>query len=100
MLVPLLSGSGLRIKIIEGMAYGKAIVSTKVGAEGIFCDPKNDLIIADGAGDFSNAVIELLNNDDKRKRLQENATAFAYKEFDNRNVVSKLVNFYNTLLNA
>ena len=82
------------------MAYGKAIVSTKVGAEGIFCDPKNDLIIADSTGDFSNAVIELLNNDDKRKRLQENATAFAYKEFDNKNVVSKLVNFYNTLLNA
>ena len=57
MLVPLLSGSGLRIKIIEGMAYGKAIVSNKVGAEGIFCDPKNDLIIADSTGDFSNAVI-------------------------------------------
>lgn len=100
MLVPLLSGSGLRIKIIEGMAYGKAIVSTKVGAEGIFCDPKNDLIIADSAGDFSNAVIELLNNNDKIKKLEENATAFAYKEFDNKNVVSRLVNFYNTLLNA
>lgn len=35
MIVPLWSGSGLRIKIIEGMAYGKAIVSTSIGAEGI-----------------------------------------------------------------
>lgn len=35
MIVPLWSGSGLRIKIIEGMSYGKAIVSTSIGAEGI-----------------------------------------------------------------
>jgi len=100
MLVPLLSGSGLRIKIIEGMAYGKAIVSTSVGAEGIYCDPKNDLLIADNADDFSAAVINLLNNDDKRIKLEENASAYAYKEFDNKNVVSKLVQFYNSLLNA
>ncbi len=100
MVVPLLSGSGLRIKIIEGMAYGKPIVSTSIGAEGIYCDPKNDLIIADDPASFSNAVIELLNNEDKRKALEKNASAFAYKEFDNKNVVSKLVQFYNTLLNV
>ncbi|MBL7912161.1 MAG: glycosyltransferase family 4 protein [Bacteroidia bacterium] len=100
MVVPLLSGSGLRIKIIEGMAYGKPIVSTSIGAEGICCDPKNDLIIADDPASFSNAVIELLDNEDKRKALEKNASAFAYKEFDNKNVVSKLVQFYNTLLNV
>ena len=100
MLVPLLSGSGLRIKIIEGMAYGKAIVSTSVGAEGIYCDQNNDILIADNANDFSAAVINLLNNDHKRIKLEENASAYAYKEFDNKNVVSKLVQFYNTLLNA
>ncbi|HRD37448.1 MAG TPA: glycosyltransferase family 4 protein, partial [Bacteroidia bacterium] len=45
MLVPLLSGSGLRIKIIEGMAYGKPIVSTAIGAEGIkYTHGKNILI--------------------------------------------------------
>ncbi len=100
MVVPLLSGSGLRIKIIEGMAYAKPIVSTSIGAEGIYCDPKKDLIIADKADDFSNAVIELLNDAAKREELEKNASAFAYKEFDNKNVVSKLVQFYNTLLNA
>lgn len=100
MVVPLLSGSGLRIKIIEGMAYGKPIVSTSIGAEGIYCDPQKDLIIADKPDDFSNAVIELLNDPAKREALEKNATAFAYKEFDNKNVVAKLVQFYNTLLNA
>ncbi|MEO6304063.1 MAG: glycosyltransferase family 4 protein [Bacteroidia bacterium] len=100
MVVPLLSGSGLRIKIIEGMAHGKPIVSTSIGAEGIYCDPKKDLIIADKPEDFSNAVIELLKNDAKRIELEKNASAFAYKEFDNKKIVSKLVEFYNRLLNA
>jgi glycosyltransferase involved in cell wall biosynthesis len=100
MVVPLLSGSGLRIKIIEGMAYGKPIVSTSIGAEGIYCDQKKDLIIADKAEEFSNAVIELLMNVDKRVELEKNASAFAYKEFDNKKVVSGLVDFYNRLLNA
>jgi glycosyltransferase involved in cell wall biosynthesis len=100
MLVPLLSGSGLRIKIIEGMAYGKAIVSTSVGAEGIYCDQKKDLIIANTPKEFSDAVIELLNDPAKRIELEKNASAFAYKEFDNKNVVSKLVQFYNTLVNG
>ena len=100
MLVPLLSGSGLRIKIIEGLAYGKPIVSTSVGAEGIYCINKKDILIADSSEDFSNAVIELLNNTNYRKELEKNASGFAFKEFDNKNVVSKLVQFYKTLLNA
>ena len=99
MLVPLLSGSGLRIKIIEGLAYGKPIVSTSVGAEGIYCINKKDILIADSSEDFSNAVIELLNNTNYRKELEKNASGFAFKEFDNKNVVSKLVQFYKTLLN-
>jgi len=100
MAVPLLSGSGLRIKIIEGMAYGKPIVSTSIGAEGIYCDPKNDIIIADTPENFSAVVIELLNDPLKREKLENNASVFAYKEFDNKKVVSKLVQFYNTLVNA
>jgi glycosyltransferase involved in cell wall biosynthesis len=81
------------------MAYGKAIVSTSIGAEGIYCNPQNDLIIADKVDDFCKAIIELLTNPEKRIDLEKNATAFAYQNFDNKNVVSKLVQFYNTILN-
>lgn len=100
MLVPLLSGSGLRIKIIEGMAFGKAIVSTSVGAEGINIENGKNILIADSAADFSKAVIDLLTHPEKRKILEQNAQAFAEKEFDNQKVVAGLVKFYNTLLNA
>ncbi|WP_317897224.1 glycosyltransferase family 4 protein [Aurantibacillus circumpalustris] len=100
MIVPLWSGSGLRIKIIEGMAYGKAIVSTSIGAEGINYTNKKNILIADNATDFSNAVIKLLENQMVRKEIEKNATEFAKSEFDNFKVTSKLVEFYNQLLNA
>jgi glycosyltransferase involved in cell wall biosynthesis len=100
MVVPLWSGSGLRIKIIEGMAYGKAIVSTSIGAEGIpFTDGKN-IIIADTADGFSNAVINLLLNDFKKKELEKNASELALNEFDNFKVISRLNEFYKELLHA
>jgi glycosyltransferase involved in cell wall biosynthesis len=100
MLVPLASGSGLRIKIIEGMAYGKAIVSTSVGAEGINYTNGKNLIIADLPKDFIKAVVDLLKDETKRNELGKGAQAFAEQEFDNGKVVSGLVNFYKTVLNA
>jgi glycosyltransferase involved in cell wall biosynthesis len=100
MVVPLWSGSGLRIKIIEGMAYGKAIISTSIGAEGInYTDGKN-ILIADNATDFSSKVIRLLKDDILKADLEKNASDFARDEFDNFKVVSKLVEFYSKLLNA
>lgn len=100
MIVPLWSGSGLRIKIIEGMAYGKSIVSTEIGAEGINYTHNKNIIIANTAEEFSAQVIELLTNDQKRKQIEDEAAAFAKIEFDNYRVVSKLVDFYRGLLNA
>ena len=49
MLVPLLSGGGMRIKIVEGMALGKAILSTTIGAEGIEAQDGRELLLRDGA---------------------------------------------------
>lgn len=100
MIVPLWSGSGLRIKIIEGMAYGKAIVSTSIGAEGINYTPGKNILIADEAAGFSAAVIRLLTDTDCRKNLEQNAADFARAEFDNFKVVSRLIPFYNQLLHA
>lgn len=100
MIVPLWSGSGLRIKIIEGMAYGKSIVSTEIGAEGINYTHGKNILIANTAEEFSQQVVELLTNDGRRKQIEDEAAAFARVEFDNHKVVSKLVDFYNRLLNA
>lgn len=100
MIVPLLSGSGLRIKIIEGMAYGKAIVSTTIGCEGIHCQPQKNILVADLPGDFVRSVVEILRNNEERHRLEQEATSLAYREFNNLEVVAGLVKFYTQLLNV
>lgn len=97
MIVPLLSGSGLRIKIIEGMSYGKAIVSTSVGAEGIHVTSGRNILIANEPSDFVKSVIELLTNDEKRHQIELEAQQFAEKEFDNKKVVAGLIGFYKSL---
>jgi glycosyltransferase involved in cell wall biosynthesis len=100
MLVPLLSGSGLRIKIIEGLAYGKAIVSTSVGAEGINYSNGRNIMIADSPKAFSDAVIKLLKDPSLKKQLEEGALEFAGRELDNSKVVSGLIGFYKKLIHA
>ncbi len=100
MIVPLWSGSGIRIKIIEGMAHGKAIVSTSIGAEGIGYTHNKNILIADTADDFSEAVTGLLLNANKREQLEIEASSFANENFDNTRVVGKLIEFYKSILNA
>ncbi len=97
MVVPLLSGSGMRIKLIEGMAYGKAIVSTSIGAEGIQVTNGKDCLLADQAGDFAKEVIALLKDESKRKTLETEARVFAEKNYDNKMLVKELLHFYQTL---
>jgi glycosyltransferase involved in cell wall biosynthesis len=97
MVVPLLSGSGMRIKMIEGMAFAKPIVSTSIGAEGIAVTTAKNCILADNADDFANAVIEVLNNDETKKTLQNEARNFIEQHFENNALVKKLVDFYKTL---
>jgi polysaccharide biosynthesis protein PslH len=94
MLVPLLSGSGLRIKLIEGLSYGKAIVSTSMGAQGIALETNKDCVLADTATDFVNAIIHLTKNKSFGKQLQENAKAFANEHFDNIKISEHLLNTY------
>ena len=97
MVVPLLSGSGMRIKMIEGMAYAKPIVSTTIGAEGIAVTQNKNCLLADDATDFANAVIDILLNNEKRNALQKEARNFIEQNFENNNLVKQLVDFYKTL---
>jgi glycosyltransferase involved in cell wall biosynthesis len=78
-IVPLLSGSGTRFKILEAWAAGRAVVSTTIGAEGLNARPGQHLLLADDAGEFAGAVEQLLKSPDLRKRLGEAGRA-VYRE--------------------
>lgn len=93
MLVPLWSGSGLRIKLVEGLAYGKPIITTSIGAEGIPYKNGTDLIIADTPQEFADAVIKLLTNETLKTDLQKNARDLAENCFDYRKIAAELIGF-------
>lgn len=95
MLVPLLSGSGMRVKIIEGMSLGKTIISTTIGAEGIACEHGRDIIIADSPGAFVNAMITCAENKTYCEKTGMNARSLIKTHYDNSIVTMKLVNFFN-----
>ncbi len=98
MLVPLWSGSGLRIKLVEGLAYGKAIITTSIGAEGIPYTHGKNMLIADTEKDFSEAVISLLTDKAKKHLLQRNARQLAEEQFDYRSGAAGLIAFYKKLI--
>jgi polysaccharide biosynthesis protein PslH len=69
--VPLRSGGGMRLKILEAMAAGKAVVSTPVGAEGIEVAPGEEMVIAPANPSFATEVIRLLQSPAERKRISK-----------------------------
>src|SRR5580765_1885974 len=77
--VPLRIGGGTRIKIYEGMAMGKATVSTTVGAEGLDVQHLRDILLEDTPSSFAEAIITLLQNGDARRRLEIGAVTTARK---------------------
>jgi polysaccharide biosynthesis protein PslH len=77
--VPLRIGGGTRIKIYEGMAMGKATVSTTVGAEGLDVEHQRDILLEDSPARFADALLTLLQNENSRRRLEAGAAATAAK---------------------
>ena len=77
--VPLRIGGGTRIKIYEGMAVGKATVSTTIGAEGLDVTHGKDIILADDPSAFSNAIVSFLQHEALRRRFEAAAAATAQK---------------------
>jgi len=99
MIVPLNSGGGMRVKIIEGMAFGKTIISTAVGAEGIEYEDKKNILIANTEDEFAEAILNCVNNQEFADSIGKNARLLAETKYDNQAICNKLSDFYKTLLN-
>lgn len=72
-IVPLRQGAGTRLKILEAMALGTAVVSTTKGAEGLAVENGIHLLIADTPSAFAHAVIQLLENEALNQKIVQNA---------------------------
>lgn len=98
LVVPLLSGSGIRIKIIEGLSYGKAIVSTTIGAMGISLNANENIMISDTPEAFADAMIQLHEDKNLRLALGKSARFLAQQKFDVNTLGNQISEFYNRLL--
>jgi sugar transferase (PEP-CTERM/EpsH1 system associated) len=80
-IVPLRIGGGTRLKIFEAMAMAKATVSTTIGAEGLPVESGENIVLADSPADFAAAVVNLLNNPERRIRLGTAARALVEEKY-------------------
>lgn len=96
-IVPLLSGSGIRIKIIESMALGKPIITTSIGAEGINYTTKKNILIADTAEDFAEAVSRCVADKQFSLQLGRAARKLIEEEYNNSKIIERLTSFYGKI---
>jgi glycosyltransferase involved in cell wall biosynthesis len=89
--VPLSIGGGTRLKLIEGASYGKAMVSTTIGAEGLLFDDGTEILIRDDDAGIAEACMRLLSDDLLARRLGERARRKAQGLYDEAATREKIV---------
>lgn len=94
MVVPLFSGSGMRIKIIEGMALGKPIITTAVGTEGISTTSGVNIVVTENAEGFVQSISDLIENRKYFDKISKNAIEYIHENFDNLSSAGSLIDFY------
>jgi len=100
MIVPLLSSGGMRVKIVEGMAMQKCIISTSLGAEGINYTHGENIMIANSREEFYNCISKCIKDEAFCKQIGVNARKLVECTHDVKVVTNKLVAFYQQVLNG
>jgi glycosyltransferase involved in cell wall biosynthesis len=95
LVVPLLSGSGMRAKILEGMALGKVVLTTSVGIEGIDAKDRKEVLIADTPEQFLEAIAYCLAQNGKLVRLGQQARELVREHYDYKHIARKLVKHFD-----
>lgn len=95
-IVPVHSGSGMRVKILEAFARGIPVVSTTVGAEGIEARSGEHLLVADEPAAFARAVLSLVQEPREAERLASSARRLVTEKYDWRTALTGLDRVYST----
>lgn len=96
--VPLRVGGGTRLKILEGMAMEKAIVSTTLGAEGINHTNGKNILLRDTPEEFTNAVIDVMDKPELRAGLEKQGRTLVEAQYDWKAVTSSLCDIFESRL--
>jgi glycosyltransferase involved in cell wall biosynthesis len=91
LIVPIHSGGGIRIKILEAMALGKLVISTDVGIQGLDAVPDRHYLKANTPDDFLNKISWALENKNEATRISEDARKFALEHYDSDKIMKNLI---------
>ena len=80
-IVPIRAGGGTRIKILEAMSYGVAVVSTSVGMEGLDAEPGKNVLVGDDAERFADCCRQLMVDDEQRKHIADAGRALFQERY-------------------
>lgn len=97
LVVPIRLGGGIKVKILEAMAMGLAVVATRQAARGLKVTSGKDICLADSANDFALNVLGLLRDDSKRKLIAENARETAARCYDIKQMALAEESLYRSL---
>lgn len=100
MIVPLLSTSGMRVKIIEGMAMSKCIIATSMAAEGISCEHGKDILIANTADEFYRSILQCITNPKKWREIGDNARKTVERDHDINRISKRMMDIYEKLISG
>lgn len=98
--VPLRSGGGSRLKILEAMALGRPVVSTTLGKEGLALREGTDILVADNAQAFADCVVQLLEDDKTRNEQAKAGRRRVEQDYDWDLLAGRLLNLYEKPDNA
>src|SRR5262249_36553380 len=98
MVVPLFSGSGIRVKILEGLALGKCILSTSLGAQGIAVENGKNILIANNEAEFIDSILNILAQPQRIAAIGKEARKLVEEQYENRMVMNKILQFYTDLI--
>jgi sugar transferase (PEP-CTERM/EpsH1 system associated) len=96
--VPLRTGGGTRLKILEALASGRAVVSTSLGCEGLEVTPGRDILVADEPAAFADAVLRCVGDPALRARLGAAGRALVEERYRWEAIGANLADFYQELL--
>jgi glycosyltransferase involved in cell wall biosynthesis len=91
---PLFTGSGIRIKILEGMMMQRVIVATSIAAEGIPVSDRKNILITDGAETMASMIAGLCHDKSAYDNIARNSRAFVNENFNNFATCKRLSDFY------
>lgn len=97
LVVPLLSGGGVRIKIFQAMAMGKTIITTSIGLEGIDAQDGIQVMVADDPQTFIDKIIKTVQNPEIIQDMGKAARNLIEEKYDRKKRISDLLKRYETL---